>query len=638
MSAPLYVSSSSHEIQFINNLTSPPTVLHVSKPTGEISVTKIEPDADRFATFGHSVPGILGVIRLWLGKYVIVISKAEKIGLLKGHVIYRIADFDFIPTRDTLVKDKDEATYLSLLKKHIKHGPMYFSYTWDLTNSLQRQAPDTNGAIWRRADERFFWNQYVQQEFINYSTVDPAIDHFILPVVFGYVKVTKTSINNTPLTFGLISRRSRFRAGTRYFSRGIDGDGNVSNFNETEQVVVVDSHDDTGAVSESTYGFVQTRGSVPVFWAEINNLRYKPKLRIIDAAVDTARAHFDQQVRTYGPNYCVNLVNQAGHEQPVKNAYETVIRQLADPDVRYVYFDFHHECRKMRYDRVQGLIDRLVELGAGQMGYYHAVRDQDSGDGTKVKRLQQGTVRTNCMDCLDRTNVVQSVLAGWTLQHVLQDAGVLPQSAQDSVRWESDAEFELLFRNTWADNADAISRAYSGTGALKTDFTRTGKRTKKGAANDLWNSIERYGRNNFFDGRRQDAYDLFLGNHHPYDVVDPPFRDLRPVIVQSMPYVAYGALLMILAAWLLPRANDARVLAIRLFTLAWVIVLAYAALFIRTHGLAYVNWPRLVPLEYVTEQEVVHAGTGRVRGWVMSEKGKIENRIRGLEEGKKRTE
>ena len=33
-----------------------------------------------------------------------------------------------------------------------------------------------------------------------------------------------------------------------------------------------------------------------------------------------------------------------------------------------------------------------------------------NNDGTILK-LQRGVMRTNCMDCLDRTNVVQSVVA-----------------------------------------------------------------------------------------------------------------------------------------------------------------------------------------------------------------------------------
>lgn len=64
-------------------------------------------------------------------------------------------------------------------------------------------------------------------------------------------------------------------------------------------------------------------------------------------------------------------------------------------------------------------------------------------------------------------------------------------------------EFERLFKGVWADNADIVSVQYSGTGALKTDFTRTGKRTYLGAMNDLSNSVIRYYKNNFLDGFRQ---------------------------------------------------------------------------------------------------------------------------------------
>lgn len=58
-----------------------------------------------------------------------------------------------------------------------------------------------------------------------------------------------------------------------------------------------------------------------------------------------------------------------------------------------------------------------------------------------------------------------------------------------------------------------VSVQYSGTGALKTDFTRTGKRTRMGLVKDGVNSLTRYYKNNFADGFRQDAIDLFLGHY-----------------------------------------------------------------------------------------------------------------------------
>lgn len=74
---------------------------------------------------------------------------------------------------------------------------------------------------------------------------------------------------------------------------------------------------------------------------------------------------------------------------------------------------------------------------------------------------------------------------------------------------------EDAFRNIWTNNADQMSFLYSGTGALKTDFTRTGKRTILGALNDGRNSIKRYFINNFYDAYYQNCFDLLLGKLQP---------------------------------------------------------------------------------------------------------------------------
>ncbi len=41
-----------------------------------------------------------------------------------------------------------------------------------------------------------------------------------------------------------------------------------------------------------------------------------------------------------------------------------------------------------------------------------------------------------------------------------------------SVLDSGSAVFEHAFKGAWANNADMMSQLYSGTGALKTDFTR----------------------------------------------------------------------------------------------------------------------------------------------------------------------
>ena len=53
--------------------------------------------------------------------------------------------------------------------------------------------------------------------------------------------------------------------------------------------------------------------------------------------------------------------------------------------------------------------------------------------------------------------------------------GVLPANTTKVQLSEREPTFQTEFNHTWADHANLISVQYAGTGALKTDYTRTGK-------------------------------------------------------------------------------------------------------------------------------------------------------------------
>lgn len=128
--------------------------------------------------------------------------------------------------------------------------------------------PDVSLPLWRRMDPTFFWNAWMLRDFI-----DLGLHSFILPVIQGWVQSSRfyipppaiaptdpaqatltspqvqarksNSIDNdlgppsTPVDIAVISRRSKDRAGLRFQRRGIDEDGNVANFVETEMLVRV---------------------------------------------------------------------------------------------------------------------------------------------------------------------------------------------------------------------------------------------------------------------------------------------------------------------------------------------------------------------------------------------------------------
>merc|ERR1711916_344442 len=91
-----------------------------------------------------------------------------------------------------------------------------------------------------------------------------------------------------------------------------------------------------------------------------------------------------------------------------------------------------------------------------------------------------------------------------------------------------------------------------GAGALKVGFTRTGKRTTWGVLNDGKNSVERFILNNFHDGFRQDAYDLFLGNH----VVDSRTRLSTENALQGYGLIGGLAMGMFVLSLFAPQGNS----------------------------------------------------------------------------------
>ncbi|RPB21635.1 hypothetical protein L211DRAFT_425545 [Terfezia boudieri ATCC MYA-4762] len=208
--------------------------LVVDRPSGNIKMVE-HPVLQSKSSM--SIAGILD-------KYIIVITKSMVIGKIRGHSVYKIQATEFLPLQEPTLHDHDEDAYLALLQTHLRTGPMYYSYSFDLTNSMQRQSTaDHSLPLWQQADDRFFWTN--RTLLTCEARHHLSVDSFILPVFFGFLAITTTRIKNTPMIFILITRKSRHRAGTRYFARGVDENGSVANFNETEQILIIG---DAGAI------------------------------------------------------------------------------------------------------------------------------------------------------------------------------------------------------------------------------------------------------------------------------------------------------------------------------------------------------------------------------------------------------
>ncbi|KAI3416098.1 hypothetical protein GPALN_005649 [Globodera pallida] len=579
--------------------------LEIDRFAGELQLNLSNARIPLDSTKVQPIDGLLGIIQLVSGPYLIVISSSISVGTLNGSEIYRVTSTELIPfrTSDAHLNEQERSanqTFVEMLESVLRTDAFYYSLRMDLSHTFQwlseNGTPDFHQQpLLHRVDRHFVWNARLCAAF---DTAE--ISSFAIPLIHGFVGIRQCNVNGQRFKLALISRRSVQRAGVRFYTRGLDQEGNCANFVESEQIVEFDTAIAAGSQVQQRHlaSFVQFRGSIPLFWTQRPNFQWQSDPNVLPELNEQFyRAHLNVLFNRYGMDalngmprgiVIVNLINKHGREEILGRQFRSVAQRVNFDNVRCVHFDFHRHCRTLNWDRL-GLLVNEVESDVRRFGFFLAKlerQNQNDADFHETaravgqRRFQNGFFRTNCMDCLDRTNVVQSLLAIESLRYQLQHFGILPQLATNFNAWPS-----IL----WADNGDDCSKQYSGTPALKTDYTRTGTRTIGGQLRDGKNAFVRYWKNNLSDGYRQDAINLFLGNY----VVDRhnlPERLDHSLLNSDPSGVAFACLIFSLAmAVLCLLVSESWFSA-----LFWLFLVIVVCSFISMNGDDFVDRPRLL--------------------------------------------
>lgn len=117
------------------------------------------------------------------------------------------------------------------------------------------------------------FNYPILSELTPFRTIFPRD---LIPItIFGFMKIIPgLTVNSITFTLTLISRRSIYRNGRRFNTRGADINGHVANYVETEQIVQT--------TSGRIYSHTQIRGSIPLEWSQTPYMKYTPKIRVGD--------------------------------------------------------------------------------------------------------------------------------------------------------------------------------------------------------------------------------------------------------------------------------------------------------------------------------------------------------------------
>lgn len=474
---------------------------------------------------------LLGFIRFTGAYYMLLVTKRTQVAMLGGHYVYQVDGTELISLTTSSSsklrpeKNHEEARYIAILNNLDLSRSFYFSYSYDITRTLQhnicRERWDHQDGRPKRSSQdyntMFIWNNHL---------LDPALSNlktpweWCLPIIHGYVDQAKLSVYGRHVYITIIARRSRFFAGARFLKRGANDVGYVANDVETEQIVselATTSFHSAGPNlhANSLYtSYVQHRGSIPLYWTQENSgVSPKPdiELNLVDPFYSAAALHFDHLFERYGaPIYVVNLIKareRTPRESKLLKEYTNAINYLnqflpEDKKIIYKPWDMSRASKSRDQDVIKTLEDIAGDI-VPKTGIFKNGYDADSG-----LQLQNGIARTNCIDCLDRTNAAQFVIGKRALGHQLHALGII-----EGTTVEYDTHAVNLFTTMWHDHGDTIAIQYGGSHLVNTMATYRKINQWSSHSRDMVESFKRYYNNSFLDAQRQEAYNLFLGNY-----------------------------------------------------------------------------------------------------------------------------
>ncbi|KAG6853214.1 hypothetical protein C0991_006117 [Blastosporella zonata] len=537
--------------------------------------------------------GIAGFIRFTAGWYMILISKRSVVALLGGHYLYHCENTDIVPIafNHKVEKPAEEQRFMNIFKQVDMSKNFYFSYTYDLTSTLQHNLTGSTRRTENDAtpstypfNDRYAWNYHLLASPFQDQDTPCLSAPWLLPLVHGHVDQAKLTVLGRVVFVTLIARRSRHFAGARYLKRGVNAEGNVANEVETEQIVAealttpfyyparrahghVHSKNADRRPSPNYTSYVQYRGSIPIYWAqETTSMSPKPPIEIsvVDPFYSAASRHFDDLFKRYGaPLTILNLIKR---REPVPR--ESKLLEEYTQCVRYLN-QFLPEGKKMVYrawdmsraykEKTQDVISYLEDIAeesiqmtgffhSGPEPYSHFLQMADSDEDEPAPHrthilLQNGICRTNCVDCLDRTNAAQFVFGKRALGHQLYALGVV-----DSPNLAFDSDAVNMLTEMYHDHGDTIALQYTGSALVNRVETYRRMPHWNSHSRDIIENIRRFYTNSLLDADKQTAINLFLGISSERTITHPPIRSgyrnwFHPAHLE--------------APYLLPSCNDA---------------------------------------------------------------------------------
>ena len=516
------------------------------------------------------INSLFGFIKFNMGYYAIFSCDSDIVGKISRNLIYRVdrliyfklfdVDDDFQQSNENIIEGK----YYTLTTSFGYDKQLYFSYSYDLTKTLQRnyienfkkemisnfentaytknydkninnkndyfsksncqstfESPPKNDNLEKNekilmkkyTNHYFCWNYFHMNEFFDIIKNKAWVNFFI----YGFFHQVVCNFKGLCVLISVAARRNRNYAGMRYLKRGIADDGSVANDVETEQILEEISTTWSDCPKISSY--IQIRGSIPLYWYQNQRSFYsKPTINInlSDIKFEATKRHFASLIKRYGhPCIVCNLTkmneNEGKKQETLLNKWYynalKYINNSIEPNfgkILYYHYDLKNERNKNDFYK------QFYDISCPFISETNIFCFIPKLKNRYTIFLQNGVVRANCIDCLDRTNVFQQILGIAVLVIQLRYLGVnekFPENEKESI-------YGVLIE-IYVKMGHELSSQYTGSLAIKQGITHNKNIMDKmiDSFNELLIAIKRSVINYFVDQNKQNAMNLFLGKY-----------------------------------------------------------------------------------------------------------------------------
>ncbi|KAG7024671.1 putative phosphoinositide phosphatase SAC9 [Cucurbita argyrosperma subsp. argyrosperma] len=314
-------------------------------------------------------------------------------------------------------------------------GKHYFCESRDITRPFPSRMPLD------KPDEEFVWNSWFSMAFKNIG-----LPHHCVTLLQGFAECRSFgSSGQMEGIVALIARRSRLHPGTRYLARGLNSCFSTGNEVECEQLVWIPKKPGQSTPFNT---YIWRRGTIPIWWgAELKITAAEAEIYVSDCDPYKGSAQYYQRLskrydagkidvvgggnrnkKALVPIVCINLLrNGEGKSESilVQHFEESVnfvksAGKLPYTRIHLINYDWHASTKlKGEQLTIEGLWRLLkgptISIGVSEGDYLPSrlqtkdyrgeiIHNDDFEGDFCIRSHQNGVIRFNCADSLDRTN------------------------------------------------------------------------------------------------------------------------------------------------------------------------------------------------------------------------------------------